>query len=140
MTFDTLSHVHWVAIVVATIAYFALGGIWYSRQVFGTAWMRAGGNIVPEGQRPGMATIVGPLVTCFIATIATAMLAVGTGTHTVAQGLVLGLVVGVGYAVTLTVLGTVFDQKPNPPVWGAINSGYHVIGLLIVGAILGAWR
>jgi hypothetical protein len=52
---------------------------------------------------------------------------------------VLGLVVGVGYAAMVTALGAVFDQKPQPGVWFLINAVYHVLGLLIVAVIVSLW-
>jgi hypothetical protein len=48
MTFDVLADLKWPAIVVATIAYFALGAVWYSPPVFGKAWMRVSGIQTPE--------------------------------------------------------------------------------------------
>jgi Na+-translocating ferredoxin:NAD+ oxidoreductase RnfA subunit len=43
-----------------------------------------------------------PLATAFVASLATGMLAQATRSETFAEGIVLGLVVGVGYALTLT--------------------------------------
>ena len=33
------SHINWLAVLVAAIAYFALGAIWFSRPVFGARWI-----------------------------------------------------------------------------------------------------
>jgi len=33
----------------------------------------------------------------------------------------------------------IFDNKPQPGVWFAINSAYHVVGLLIVAVIVTLW-
>jgi hypothetical protein len=138
MTFDTLGDLNWLAIIVAAIAYFALGGIWYATPVFGKAWQRAGGTEPPEG-RPSAKYYVGPLVTCFIATIATSWLAFSTASNTVGEGIVLGIVVAVGYALTLTVLSGLFEPKPEPGTWMAISGGYHLVGLIIVGIIVSVW-
>jgi len=68
------------------------------------------------------------------------MLARATGSDTIGEGVVLGLVVGIGYAVMQWLVAATFEvQKPQPWVWFAINSGYHIIGLLIVGIIVAAW-
>jgi hypothetical protein len=139
MSFETLGDLNWLAVLVATVAYFALGGIWYAQPVFGRAWQRAGGVEIPEGQSPGPKYYIGPLVTCFISTVATAMLAFGTASSTVGEGLVLGIVVGVGYALTLSVLGGLFEQRPEPWVYTAISGGYHLVGLVIVGVIVSIW-
>lgn len=36
MSFDVLGDLNWLAVVVAAIAYFALGALWYAPPVFGT--------------------------------------------------------------------------------------------------------
>lgn len=139
MSFDVLGDLNWLAVIVAAVAYFALGGIWYAQPVFGRAWARASGIEIPEGEAPGASFYVFPALVCLVATIATAMLAEATGSDSVGNGIVLGLVVGVGYALAVSALGGVFDQKPNPGAWVAIVGGYHVVGLVIVGIIVSAW-
>jgi hypothetical protein len=120
------------------VAYFALGGLWYATPVFGRAWQRAGGIEVPEGS-PGAKYYVGPLLTCFVSSIATAMLAFATASDSVAEGLVLRFVVGIGYALPLSILGGMFEQRPEAGLYVAIGAGYHIVGLLIVGVIVSIW-
>ncbi|HSI81674.1 MAG TPA: DUF1761 domain-containing protein [Solirubrobacterales bacterium] len=138
MSFDVLGDLNWLAVIAATVAYFALGGLWYAEPLFGRAWFRASGIEVPESG-PTASFYVIPLLTCFVATVATAMLTEATGTDAVGSGVVLGLVVGVGIGLALTVLGGAFDNRPEPATYIAIYGGYHVVGLVFVGAILGAW-
>jgi len=33
------SHINWLAIIVAALSAFMVGGIWYSKPLFGNAWM-----------------------------------------------------------------------------------------------------
>jgi Protein of unknown function (DUF1761) len=140
MSFDTLGDVNWLAVIVATIAFFALGAVWYAPPVFGRAWQRASGIVVPEGERPGAAFYIGPLLTCFLSTVATAMLALATATDTFAEAIVLGLVAGIGYAAAVAFVGGIFDpHKPQPRIWFAIFSGYQVVGLLVVATIVALW-
>ncbi|MFN2590649.1 MAG: DUF1761 domain-containing protein [Actinomycetota bacterium] len=139
MSFETLGDLNWLAVLVAAVAYWVIGAVWYAPPVLGRAWAQAGGIAIPENQRPGPKTIVGPLLTSFVASVATAWLASATASDTVGEGLVLGLVVAVGYALTITALGALFEPKPDPGRWALINSGYHVIGLLVVGVIVSVW-
>jgi Protein of unknown function (DUF1761) len=140
MSLDILGELNWLAVIVAAIAFFALGAVWYAPPVFGRAWQHAAAAEVPEGTRPGIAYYVGPLATCLLSTVATAMLAVATGTDTVGEAIVLGLVVGIGLAAAVAFVGGVFDpHKPQPLVWFAIFSGYQVVGLLIVATIVALW-
>lgn len=140
MSFDPLSDLNWLAVIVATIAYFALGGLWYSPLLFAKPWQRAAGMVVEEGQNPGPVIYVAPLIANLIASVVTAMFAVATGSTTVGDGIVLGLLVGVGYAATVVGLDATFDtHKPDKGTWFAITAAYHVIGLMIVGAIVSIW-
>ena len=139
MSFDVLSDLNWLAVIVATLVYFAIGGLWYSPILFGKAWQRASGMEMPEGQRPGAAIYVVPLISAFLATVATAMLAAATGSSDLGDGLVLGIVVAVGYAGALTLLGSTFDRWPEPRVRFGINFGYHLLGLIAAAVIVSVW-
>ncbi|HJP66708.1 MAG TPA: DUF1761 domain-containing protein [Actinomycetota bacterium] len=141
MSFGVLSDLNWLAVIVAAVAFFALGGIWYAPPVFGRAWRESMGWDMPEGQRPGPAFYIGPLITCFISSVAVAMIARATGSDTVGEGIVLGLVVGVGIAGAVLAVTGLFDpKKANPQLWAAIAIGYQVVGLVLVGVIVSTWR
>jgi hypothetical protein len=138
MSFDVLGDLNWLAVIVATIAYFALGALWYAPPVFGDLWMRSGGIQVPE--QPQAAFYIIPFLTCLLATIAVGMLAAATASDTAGEGIVLGLVTGVGIALTSLFVTGFFDpQKPQPMVWVAVVSGYHLVGLVIAAVILTIW-
>lgn len=142
MTLDTLSQLNWLAVIVATVAYFALGALWYSPVAFGRPWQRAIGW--DEAQQQGGASpmiYAGPAVFALVSTIATAMLANATGSTDVGTGVVLGLVVGVGYGLALTAYEALFaPNRPQPWVWFSITGAYHLVGLLIVAVVVSAWR
>jgi hypothetical protein len=140
MSFEVLGDLNWLAVIVAAIAFFGLGAIWYAPPVFGRAWQRSSGVEMPEGEQPGMAFYIGPFATCLLSTIATAMLAVVTATDTFGEAIVLALVVGLGYAAAVAFVGGIFDpHKPQPQVWFAIFSGYQMVGLIIVATIVALW-
>lgn len=140
MALDALGDLNWLAVIVATIAFFALGAIWYAPAVFGDAWMRSSGFQMPEGEKPGASFYIGPFITCLIATIAIGMLAAATGSDTVGEGIVLGVVAGFGIAASALFVTGYFDpQKPEPMVWVAIVSGYQLVGLTLAAVILSLW-
>lgn len=140
MSFDVLGDLNWLAVGVATLAYFAFGGLWFSTAAFGRQWQRAIGWEPAEGETPGPEYYIGPLITCLIATVATAMLAEATGTDTFAEGLVLGLVLGVGVAGAVLFVTGYFDpKKPRPATWFGVTAGYHLIGIVIAAITLALW-
>jgi Protein of unknown function (DUF1761) len=142
VTFDVLSDLNWLAVLVAALAYFAIGALWYAPPVFGKMWMAAGGMAMPEaGTRPSPAIYLTPLVGSVLSAIALGMLAAATDTETLQQGIALGLVVAIGFAVSITFVTAQFEsEKPKPMVWGAVNAGYHVVGNLVAAIIIASWQ
>jgi uncharacterized membrane protein len=142
VSFDALGDLNWPAVIVAALAYFAIGAVWYAPPVFGKAWMAAGGMAMPEaGNRPSPAIYLTPLVGSVLSATALGMLAKSTGTDTLEEGIALGLVVAVGFAVAISFVTAQFEsEKPKPMVWGAVNAGYHVVGNLVAGIIVASWQ
>ncbi|HLG40808.1 MAG TPA: DUF1761 domain-containing protein, partial [Chitinophagaceae bacterium] len=68
-----VQHLNWIAVLVSGLAYFALGAIWFNKNVFGTMWMKAH-NISPptaedKKQMPKM--MIGTFVLCIIGAMVT---------------------------------------------------------------------
>lgn len=140
MSFDPLSDVNWLAVVVGALVYFGLGGLWYSPAGFGNAWMRSVGMTMPEGDaRPGAAIYVSPLISDLVAAITTAWLVHATGSDTVGEGILLGLVVSIGYMVSLTATTATFSQFPDKTTWFWITSSYNVVGITALAVIVSIW-
>jgi uncharacterized membrane protein len=142
MSFDALGELNWLAVIVAALAYFAIGAVWYAPPVFGKAWMAAGGMAMPEaGTRPSPAIYLTPLIGSVLSAIALGMLAKATGTDTLEEGIALGLVVALGFAVAISFVTAQFEsEKPKPMVWGAVNAGYHMVGNLVAAIIVASWQ
>ena len=141
MSFDSLNDVNWLAVIVGTLVYFALGGFWYSPAGFGKTWMRSiGMEQPPPGQRPNASVYASPLIAGLVAAIATVWLAHATGSSTVGEGALLGLVIGVGYMVTLASTTATFSQFPEPKTWFWVTASYNVVGMTILGIIVSAWH
>ena len=71
----------------------------------GRAWMRSAGIEMPEGYRPNPMVFVVTFVAYLITAVATTMLARATGSETLGEGIVLGFVIAIGFALTLSGVG-----------------------------------
>jgi hypothetical protein len=142
MSFDALGDINWLAVLVGTVAYFLIGGVWFAPQVLGKPWMKAAGMEFSEGSEgPGPEFYLLPFLFTFVATIATAMLAEATGSNTFSEGLVLGLVIGIGFAAMIVGVTAAFDsKKPDAKVWGVLTAGYHVLGFIVSAVIVSVWN
>lgn len=143
MSFDTLGDLNWLAVIIAAVAYYALGAIWYARQTFGSIWMDSiGWKPDPEsGPQMSTANLVLPILAFLVTAIALGMLAASTGTDTLAEGIVLGLVAGVGVATMITLVTAAYDPiSPKPMTWFFVTGGYHLVGILIASAIISVWQ
>lgn len=138
MTLD-VGGINWLAVIASTVIYFALGAVMFAPFTpLGRAWVAASGYESPTSGVSATNTFyVAPAITSFVSVVATALLARATGTDTVGEGVVLGLVVGIGYATVILLNTAAFEfAKPNRWVWGAIDASYHALGLLIAAVIL----
>jgi hypothetical protein len=128
---------NWLAIIVATVTAFALGGAWYAKGLFGAAWMQDVGLTEDDANNANMPkTFGGAFVLQLIAamTLATFLGPESTwlsGVHT-------GLVIGIGFLATAYGVTYLFEQRPLRLFM--INAGYNVVLLTIMGAIIGAWH
>ena len=142
MTLD-LSAINWLAVIVATVIYFALGAVWFAPQTpVGRAWVAASGYQSPTtGASSSNLFYIVPAATTFVMVVATALIAGATATDTLTEGVVLGLLVGIGYAAMIVLTTAAFEfSKPRQWTWGVIDASYHVLGLLIATVILALWR
>jgi hypothetical protein len=140
MSLDVLGDLNWLAVMLAALAYFIIGAVWYAPPVFGRAWIAAGGLPMPErGERPNPSIYLVPLIGSLLSAIALTMISESTGTNTLGEGIVLGLVVGVGFAISIALVTATFEaQKPNRWAWGAVNAGYHLVGNVVAAIIIAA--
>ncbi|MGH2537565.1 MAG: DUF1761 domain-containing protein [Candidatus Promineifilaceae bacterium] len=130
--------INWLAVLVATVVNMALGAGWYT--TLGDAWLRAQGKTRAdiEGAGSGGMEYVGAAVGHLIANTALAIIIGWLAAPSLANGLLVGLLAGVGFVATTMSTNHLFEGRSRQLYW--INLGHHLLNLLVSGAILGAWR
>ncbi|TMI76544.1 MAG: DUF1761 domain-containing protein [Bacillati bacterium ANGP1] len=128
---------NWVAIVVAAIAQFIIGWIWYG-PLFGKTWMSMMGMSQQSMSREGMGktmvlTFIGSLVTAAVLS----MLVGWMGAKTLSTGIAAGFWAWLGFVATVTLGGVLFAKMS----WNLyiLNNAYQLISLAVMGAILAKW-
>lgn len=138
--FNVFGDLNWLAIILATAVYYILGGLWFSTMLFGNAWEKAIGFERPDTWRYPTISFVSPLIGCLVISIATAILIHALEIEFLRDALVLGLIIGIGYAGAVSTINAVTPITPRPLVQGAINGAYHIVGIVVVSLILAGLR
>lgn len=135
MDFSTLN---WLAIVVATLAFYALGAIWYSPFAFGKIWMNETGITKEKAQKANMLKVMGlTLLFSFIMAVNLALF-MNSPEIGAKEGAMYGFFTGFGWiAMSIFVSGQYEFRSTR---YMLINAGYNIAGLTIMGVILGAWK
>lgn len=127
-------HGNYLASLVATLATFALGFVWYHPKVFGTLWMQGVGLTEEDAKKANMPAIFGTnFVVTFLAALAlSALFARGAGA---VDGLKWGLFVGIFWGATTHVMHTLYEQRSARII--AIGALHDVVHFGIIGLVLG---
>jgi len=131
-----MSQINFLAVLVAALTSFLLGGLWYSKGLFGPAWQRAAGdNRDPKQGHP--AKVFGlSFGFALVAAVAYALLMAPA--TSVADALQRGLLTGAGLVAAS--FGINYQFANRKAVLWLIDGGYHTLQFAIYGVILGLWR
>ena len=138
-----MQHIHHgfnhLAILVSALILWFLGAAWYSPALFAKPWMTMLGIKKEEGKRASLyvgmaASFIGDLILSFIL----AHFIIWSGTTTFGWGAMIGFLTWVGFFAAPNLPQGIYEGRPFKLF--AINNCYWLVGLLIVGGLLGAWR
>jgi len=129
---------NWLAIICAAAAYWVLGAGCYIEK-FGKIWAAGIEQHGVKLQRSGMAAkMIGNFIGNLVAAVIMARLIGRIGTADLMHGLRLGAGVGVGFSATALSIQYLWESKPIK-VW-LIDASHHVLGCVLLGAILSVWH
>lgn len=129
--------INWLAVLVAGISAFILGGVWYSPALFGNAWMKENNMTLEEVKKGNKGKIFGwAFILALIMSANLAMFLADPKTDLV-WGTTAGLLAGIWVFAGIAITG-LFEHKTARYIF--INGGYQLIALGLMGAIIGVWR
>ena len=125
--------VNWLAVIVATIAGFAVGAVWYT--ALGKQWMAAIGKTRDQlnaGPQPYIIGVIVELVMAYFLALVTSNL---FGSVTVASGLMAGAHMWLGFIMPPMILNHRYQNMP----WRltALDGGHLLLVLLVQGLVIG---
>ncbi|MBV8081352.1 MAG: DUF1761 domain-containing protein [Candidatus Eremiobacteraeota bacterium] len=131
-----IDRINWLAVIVGGILYYGWGALWYG--VLGQQWLTAIGPMAalvnPKDPVPYVVSFVMALLLSFGVAVALSH----DDNRTMRHGIEFGLFFGLLFFATTLLTQTLYEGHPLK-LW-LINAGYEVIGLVILGALHGAWK
>lgn len=130
---------NWPAILVAGIADWILGAVWFT--VFANQW-KAGLRMSPEEMQRYMAhPNFWPYIIAFVCSVilayVIARLLGAPEKHRAFRGISVGLLVGLATAAAM-VTEMVFEYRARPFI--LLAAAYPLLGCILMGIIVGVWR
>lgn len=139
MIIEIIKHLHWIAVLLGAIGYFALGAVWYSF-LFQKKWIAYNKIDMsnPDGKKGIGAIMFASFILMFITSLALAILVDINGVWGWMGGIKLGLFAGICFASTSMGINMLYEKKPLGLFF--INAGYQVLGNIIAAIIIVFWR
>ena len=128
---------NYVAVLVSAVVYWVLGAVWYGF-LFGKAWMDL--EHLSKDQAKSMNPVLPYFITFVLNLVIAfflAQLCTWRNASTAARGASLGVLLWIGFVGPITYTTNMYEMRPFNLF--LINEGYSLVGLLLMGAILGAW-
>ena len=125
------------AVVVAAIAYWILGAFWYG-VLFSKPWMALEGMTEAQAKsmNPALAYVI-TLVLNFLIAYSLAQICIWRNANTIGRGASVGVLLWIGFVGPITFTTYMYEMRPRTLF--AINEFYPLAGLVLMGAIIGAW-
>jgi Protein of unknown function (DUF1761) len=130
---------NWLAILVAAIVHWLLGAVWFT--TFSKPWMA--GLHMPQEELDAYRAhpnfwpyVIAFLCNVVLAYVIARVLAMGKS-HNLFRGVRVGILIGFAAAVAMVTEMT-FEMMGR--TFMAISAGYPLVGCILMGIILGAWK
>jgi hypothetical protein len=134
--------VNYLAVLVAGLIIFMLGGLWYSPALFAKRWIALQGKTMDQMKTEAananmplmyLSALVAGLITAFVMAVI-----LSRYSPTVLVGTHIAFFCWLGFAGATSYTTSLFSGR-SKQLW-LIDSGYNLVSFLIAGAILSVWR
>ena len=136
-----MPEINWIAVVVAAVACFLLGGLWYSPVLFAKRWVALIGKSEAELKASAGSMPMSYLVVLLCGLVTAWVMALVVGNFAPASavdGALIGALCWLGFAGATSYGTALFSGKPKA-LW-LIDSGFNLVSFIVAGVILAVWR
>jgi hypothetical protein len=128
---------NYAAVVVAAVAYWMLGGVWYA-VLFSKQWMALENMSMEKANsvNPVPLYVITMVLNLLIA-YALAQICIWRNANTAGRGASVGVLLWIGFVGPITYTTYMYELRPKELF--AINEFYPLAGLVLMGTIIGAW-
>jgi len=136
-TFINMNTINWLAVLVAGISSFVVGGIWYSPGLFGNMWMKDNNLTEDEIKKGNKGKIFGFTLVFSLLMSANLAMFLNDAKTNFTWGLTAGCLAGL-WTFSAIAIHSLFELKSWRLIF--INGGYSILSLTLMGGIIGLWR
>jgi hypothetical protein len=133
--FAVLTEINWLAVIVATVPFAVLGGLY-----FGVIAAKHYAAAVGAAPKQGALYIAGPNLASLVVVITSAVLLKALDVTAIGDGVMFGLIVSVGYLVAQTANIAINPAFARPLLYTLINAPYFIVCGTVASIILTAWQ
>lgn len=128
------------AVIAAALVEVVIGAIWFNAPfAFNTQWLAGIGKTAEQvAEDASPLSIVAAIVGAIITAVVLAIFIGWMGINTWFGGLIVGLLIAVGFSANTTFIKDRFETRPMSLT--LINAAHDIVILALMGAIIGVWQ
>jgi hypothetical protein len=129
---------HW-AILASAVILWLLGAVWYSPALFAKPWMAMVKLDPSQKHNKSMITgMISSLILDIVLAFVLDHVIQWSGANTFGLGALVGFIMWLGFIAAPALPQGIYEGRPFKLF--AINTGYMLVGLMILGGVLAVWQ
>lgn len=137
-----MQHIHhqlnFLAILVCAGIIWIVGAFWYSPLLFAKPWVAIVGRKMGEKPKGVVKGMVSSFIGDLLLSLVLAHFVLWAHAHNFGHGAFIGFLSWIGFVVSPLYPQSIYEGRPFR--YFAINSGYWLIALVVVGGLLAVWN
>lgn len=139
MNTEVFQHINWLAVVVAGLAYFLLGALWYT-SLFGKKWQSYNSALMSsaDAKKGAGSIMILSFILMLICSFGLSLIVTRLQLGGWLVGLKLGILTGIFFCCTSIGIAYLYEKRPFGLY--VINGLYILIANIIAAIIISVWR